>query len=248
MSTKLYHKKFSIDHYSELPSTNSLAFQLAKSYQIDHRHIILSDLQTAGRGRMDRNWISPTGNLYFSLVLKPQKSITTSSQISFVATTAMGLAIAEFGGRRKINYKWPNDILLGGEKVAGILLESDAPESPNGFIILGIGVNINSHPNSVIYPACNLVDQGFVIGNKTDLLKKFLDHFDILYQKWLDFGFAPIRNLWLDRAFNLDEQINVNLSGRSLKGVFKDLDQGGNLILGIDKENILISSGEVFTK
>jgi BirA family biotin operon repressor/biotin-[acetyl-CoA-carboxylase] ligase len=238
----MFYKNFTITHLKQTESTNSLALELARSYQINHNHIILADIQTGGKGRMGRNWVSPSGNLYFSLVLKPKKSLEISSQLSFVAAVCLGLVLAELSNdAKRINYKWPNDILIDDKKVAGILLESDA-----GFVILGIGVNIKSHPQNTNYPACNLEDQGFAIDDKINLLKKFLDNFSNLYQKWQDFGFTPIRNLWLNQAYNLNKEINVNLPNKSLRGVFKNLDEQGNLVLETDKKIQLITSGEVF--
>ncbi len=243
MFIRFYHQNFSIDHYPELPSTNSLALELTKSYQINHNHIILADEQSAGKGRMARNWVSPIGNLYFSLALKPQKLINKISELSFLASVAMGFALAEFSkNNKKINYKWPNDILINGKKVVGILLEKD-----DNCVVLGVGVNINSHPDNTNYPACHLNEQGFQIVDKIDLLKKFLDHFSILYQKWLDFGFTPIRNLWLEKAFNLNQEIAVNLPNQSLRGVFKNLDEHGNLVLEVNNQIQLIASGEIFS-
>ena len=239
----MFYRNFTINHFEQLESTNSLAFNLVKSYQIDHNHIILADQQTGGKGRMGRNWVSPIGNLYFSLILKPQKTLAVASQLSFVASVAMGLAIAEFShDTKQINYKWPNDILLEGKKVAGILLESDAD-----FVVIGIGVNIQSHPDNTTYAACNLVEQGFTAMDKMDLLKKFLDNFSNLYQQWLDFGLLPIRNLWLEKAFNLNKEIIVNLPNQTLKGVFKDLDKDGNLVLDVIGKELVIASGEVFS-
>jgi BirA family biotin operon repressor/biotin-[acetyl-CoA-carboxylase] ligase len=239
----MFYKNFTIKHFNQIDSTNALASKLAKSHQIDHNQIILADQQSGGKGRMGRIWDSPIGNLYFSLVLKTKKSIADNSQLSFVAAVAMGLTLAEFSkDAKKINYKWPNDILINGKKVAGILLESDAD-----FIILGIGVNIKSHPEQTTYAACNLDGEGFEIADKINLLEKFLDNFSDLYQKWLDFGFTPIRNLWLEQAFNLHEEINVNLPNQSLKGIFKNLDEQGNLVLEVNNKIQLIASGEVFS-
>jgi BirA family transcriptional regulator, biotin operon repressor / biotin---[acetyl-CoA-carboxylase] ligase len=238
----MFYKNFTIKNFNQVESTNSLAWELAKSHQIDHNQIILANSQTGGKGRMGRSWASPSGNLYFSLLLKPQKPIVTSSQLSFVAAVSMGLAIAEFSQNdAQINYKWPNDILISGKKIAGILLQSD-----EGFVVLGVGVNINSHPKNTNYPATNLQDEGVVVKNKEALLNKFLDNFADLYQKWQDFGFEPIRNLWLKQAFNLNKEITANLVGESLKGIFKDLDKNGNLVLEYQKQVKIISSAEIF--
>lgn len=238
---KWCYQDFIINHYQELESTNCLALQLIKNNSINHNQIILADLQTAGKGRMGKNWASPEGNLYFSLILKPQKPINISAQLSFLSAVAMGLTLAKFGAEKKINYKWPNDILIDGKKVAGILLESDAD-----FVVLGVGVNIKFYPENTTYPATSLHQEDFIISNKENLLKKFLENFSNLYQKWLNFGFAPIRNLWLAEAFNLGKEIKVNLPGKSLSGVFKDVNKEGNLVLEIDGKVVLIGSGEVF--
>ena len=242
MFAKSCHKYFTINHYPQLFSTNSTALELANSYQINHNHIILADAQSGGKGRMGRNWVSPIGNLYFSLVLTPSKLSSEVSELSFLTAVAIGLTLFEFLCDHKINYKWPNDVLIDSKKVAGILLEKDA-----NFMVLGVGVNINSHPENTNYPACNLNEQGFQIVDKIDLLKKFLDNFSILYQKWLDFGFVPIRNLWLEKAFNLNQEIAVNLPNQSLRGIFKNLDEKGNLVLEVNNQIQLIASGEVFS-
>jgi BirA family biotin operon repressor/biotin-[acetyl-CoA-carboxylase] ligase len=229
-----YHN-FTINHYSELASTNDSALELIKNSQAAQNQVILADLQTGGKGRLGRNWVSPKGNLYFSLILKAHKNLENSN-LSFVAASALGEAL----NLENVNYKWPNDILLSEQKIAGILLEKDGD-----FIVLGIGVNLISNPDQTNYPASNLKDSGIVL-EKIDLLKNFLDKFVILQQKWLDFGFLPIRNLWLAKAFNLEKEINVNLPNQSLKGVFKDLDQNGNLILNVNNQNLSIASGEIF--
>lgn len=237
----MFIKNFTIHHYQFIPSTNSLALEQIKNHTIDHNHVIIADSQDGGRGRMGRSWVSPVGNLYFSLVVKSPKSITQNGELSFVASLAMMEAISSFNLASDIKLKWPNDILINGYKASGILLESDGE-----FVVIGIGVNLNSHPDNTTYPATDLKNEGFEALDKFKLLEKFLHNFEILYQKWCDFGFEPIRNLWIKNAFNLNKEINVNLPDKSLKGIFKDLDKNGNLVLNSDNKNILISSGEIF--
>jgi BirA family biotin operon repressor/biotin-[acetyl-CoA-carboxylase] ligase len=174
------------------------------------------------------------GNLYFSLILKTPKNIDFSN-LSFLVAVALGEAL----NLKEINYKWPNDILLSGKKIAGILLEKDGD-----FIVVGVGVNLISNPDKTNYPAGNLKDLGINL-EKINLLKSFLDQFKNLQQEWHDFGFLPIRNLWLEKAFHIGKEINVNLPDNSLKGIFKNLDKDGNLVLTVNNEEILISSGEI---
>ena len=242
------YKDFTIQSYDKVESTNSLIFELAKIGSVNHNHIIESRIQTIGKGRYGRKWQSYPDNLYFSLLLKPNKDIAFSSLLSFVGVAAMGLAIEELVEKpATINYKWPNDILINGKKIAGLLLESDYSQNKTNFVIIGIGVNITASPDDTPYPASNLKNELECDINPKVLLKTFLNKFSDLYKNWLDFGFKATRNLWLTKAFNLNKEIIVNLSNEQIKGKFKDLDDNGNLVLELENNKIrLISSGEVF--
>ena len=245
-----YYKSFTIDSLEEVDSTNRLTFNLAKANKINHNYVIISKKQTAGKGRYGRTWESFNGNLYFSILLKPNnQNLDLVSTLSFVSAVAIGLSIEELKTKStpKISYKWPNDILINNNKTAGILLESDINQNQLNFVIIGIGVNIIGNPINTTYPATNLKQEGFLEISPENLLKKFLDNFSDLYEKWINFGFKPIRNLWLENAFNLNKEIAVNLANKKIKGLFKDLDGNGNLVLEIEnKETIIISSGEIF--
>ncbi len=245
-----HYKSFTINSLDEATSTNQLTFDLAKSNQINHNHVIIAKKQTAGKGRYGRVWQSFDGNLYFSILLKPHsKNLDLISTLSFVSAVAIGIAISNLKTKptTKISYKWPNDILINGCKTAGILLESDINQNQLNFVVIGIGVNIVDNPDNTNYPSTNLKQEKFLEILPENLLKKFLDNFSDLYEKWLNFGFKPIRNLWLENAFNLNKEISINLFDKKIKGLFKDLDENGNLILELEnKENVIISSGEIF--
>ena len=245
-----HYKSFTINSLDEATSTNQLTFDLAKSNQINHNHVIIAKKQTAGKGRYGRVWQSFDGNLYFSILLKPHsKNLDLISTLSFVSAVAIGIAISNLKTKptTKISYKWPNDILINGCKTAGILLESDINQNQLNFVVIGIGVNIVDNPDNTNYQSTNLKQEKFLEILPENLLKKFLDNFSDLYEKWLNFGFKPIRNLWLENAFNLNKEISINLFDKKIKGLFKDLDENGNLILELEnKENVIISSGEIF--
>ncbi len=240
------YKNFTINSYDEIDSTNIQITNAAKLNLIHHNHIITAKKQNAGKGRYERVWSSPSGNLYFSILLKPNKNIAEISLLSFIAAVALGQAISELDlNKNLIEYKWPNDILINGKKVAGILLESDVAHGQVNFVVVGIGVNINSNPDQTSYPATNLQAEK-IITQPENLLKIFLDKFSEFYDKWLNYGFAPIRNLWLKNAFNFNKIITVNLADKKLSGLFRDFDDKGNLILELEnKETIIISSGEI---
>lgn len=261
---------FIIHEFEELKSTNSHAMNLAKNKQIFEKEIIVAHQQNGGRGRMDRKWESPKGNLYFSLILQPKVSTDKVVQISFIAAVALRKALEEiiqcsFGEKvnlvdanisaglqtppstscaqddknRLIQNKWPNDILVNGKKIGGILIENDG-----NLVVLGVGVNILSNPENTIFPATNLGEFGVEISPQK-LLEKFLDEFEILYKNWLDFGFVGIRNSWLQGAFRLKKEIKINLGEKVLIGNFEDIDLEGNLLLKIDDEIVRISYGDV---
>lgn len=225
-------KDFRINVFDELVSTNSHALSKAGKELFDG-DVIVAKAQRAGRGRMNRNWVSPQGNLYFSLILQPKISLDKLPQISFVAAVALRLVLQKLcilfneATEAKVENKWPNDVLINQKKVAGILLES---ELQTGFVVLGIGVNLVSNPENVLFKAGNL-KEFFVDISPQELLENFLKEFDLIYQNYLDFGFKKTRNLWLERAFSLNKKIKINLEDEVLEGVFIGVDELGNLLL-----------------
>jgi len=237
------YKNFTIHEFNELSSTNSQAFGLANSRQISENEIILARFQNQGRGRKDRAWISPSGNLYFSLVLRPKISAAEIFQISFIAIAALRNSITKIA-KNSVLAKWPNDLLIDEKKVAGLLLESKISGENCEFVVLGIGLNIESNPNNVIFPAGNLKD--FEITISIELaLQNFLDEFEKLYQNWRDFGFKGIRKLWLENAYKLGEKITVKLDEEKIEGIFEDLDEEGNLVLKTGEKILKISAADV---
>jgi len=239
------YKNFIIHEFDELESTNSHAFELANLQEISDHEIILAHKQKAGRGRQNRSWNSPLGNLYFSLMLRPNLPAEKISELSFVAIVALREMIKkEIKQVAKLTNKWPNDLLIDDKKVAGLLLESKISGKNCEFVILGIGLNIDSNPDNTIFPAANLKDFAINISPES-ALKDFLDEFEKIYQIWINFGFEGIRKLWLKDAFRLHEKITVKLDGKEIVGVFEDLDAEGNLILKSEDGILKISAADV---
>ncbi|MDX2082495.1 MAG: biotin--[acetyl-CoA-carboxylase] ligase [Rickettsiales bacterium] len=240
------YKNFTIHQFEELESTNKTAFELVAAKKIFDREIILADKQTAGKGRNSRVWHSPQGNLYFSLVLQPNISAQKIAQISFVAVTALRLAIQLLKPDLKIENKWPNDLLIDEKKIAGILLESKINQKNCELVIVGIGLNIVSNPGQTIFPASNLKKFGIEISCEK-ALKNFLNQFENLYKNYLDFGFVGIRKLWLEKSFCLNQEIKVKNNNQEISGIFSDLDEEGNLILKTSDGIKKISAADVYT-
>jgi BirA family biotin operon repressor/biotin-[acetyl-CoA-carboxylase] ligase len=248
-----YYKNFLIHHYDEINSTNDLAIELIKDRQIFDREIILADQQNKGRGRFDRNWNSPRGNLYFSLVLdgkiaNKNLGLSRLSSLSLVANIALNHALTSISNQQNIKLdisnKWPNDLLIENNKIAGILLENIIINNKCEFLILGIGVNVKSNPQNNIFSANNLENLMIKITCQK-LLEIFLDIFENLFMVWQNYGFKNLRELWLKNAYKLKEEILINDSQTMIKGIFEDLDELGNLLLKTSKKTILISAGDI---
>lgn len=205
--------------------------------------------QRGGRGRLGRNWYSPRGNLSFTLILRPDCPAIEAAQISFLAAVALGEAIGTVSPPVEVTYKWPNDVLLQGSKVAGILLESRAAsEERLAYLLLGCGVNVAHFPQDPELKATSMHFEGVPKSvTPEELLEAFSRHFLSRVSRWVEDGFEPIRRAWLRHAAGLGEEILVRLPHEVLKGRFRDLDQEGYLLLEMaDGEERRISSGEVF--
>lgn len=242
-------KNYLIHQFDEVESTNDLAFSLVENKQIFANQIIVANKQNKGRGRLNRNWESPKGNLYFSLVLQPKIAIEKTSQISLVAICALQIAVAKIFQQQnivaKIQNKWPNDLLIDQKKVAGILLESKISNKNCDFAILGIGVNINSNPTQTLFPSTNIKNFSCEI-SASKMLEFFLEEFENLYENWLIFGFKNIRNLWHKNAYNLNSKININLGNSKIEGLFQEIDEEGNIVIkNHNNETKKISFGDV---
>lgn len=231
-------------------STMDEARRLAEQEQAEDGTLVWAREQRGGRGRLGRRWASPRGNLYFSLVLRPDCAPMQAAQLGFVAALALGEAIGTVSPPVEITFKWPNDVLLHGRKVAGILLESRSARQGGGldYLILGCGVNLAHFPQDTPYPATSLRFEGVPASvTEEELLEAFGRHFLSWASRWLDEGFAPVRKAWLRHAERLGEAIEVRLPNESLRGIFRDLDPQGYLLLEReDGELRRISGGDVF--
>ena len=244
------YKNFLIHHYHKVTSTNDLAKELLNNRQIFANQIILSDIQTMGKGRMNRQWQSPVGNLYFSLCL--DLSLINShflSTLPLFCAIVLNQTISNLDSRNlNILNKWPNDLLIENKKIAGILVENLLINDNQKLAIVGIGVNINNNPNNSQFPSGNLSEFDFKISN-IQLLKKFLDEFDNLFKVWEKFGFKNLKKIWLEKAYKLHQNISINLGKNNqqnlLTGIFKDIDESGNIVILNDEKSFTISVGDV---
>lgn len=235
----------------QIGSTNDEARRLALAGAEDGT-LVWAREQVTGRGRRGRNWTSPPGNLYTSLILRPDCTPGEAVQLGMVAAVAIGDALGTLlPPMSEVRFKWPNDILVHDRKIAGILLESSAMASGKlEWLVLGIGVNIENFPADTTFPATCLKewlgeDDGpiSVEGTLEAVCRSFLLWINI----WQDEGFPPVRAAWLGRAWRMGEEIEVRLEDGILRGTFCDIDEAGALLLELPGgEKRRITAADVF--
>lgn len=240
---------FRVLAFDRLGSTNEEARRQAQAGAAAGT-VIRATRQDAGRGRRGRRWDSPEGNLYCSVILRPACSLAAAAQLSLVTAVAAGEAIeACLGGRAQPQLKWPNDVLINGRKVAGILLESD-PDPAGGlaWLVVGLGVNVARHPEDTEYPATALAAEGVTDRDAAAVLDIFLPRFDLWYRRWRRDGLAPVRDAWLKRAIGLSLPVTVRLHDGSFTGTFTGLDEEGALVLELAEGGGArrVAAGDVF--
>jgi BirA family biotin operon repressor/biotin-[acetyl-CoA-carboxylase] ligase len=211
--------------------------------------IVWAAEQTAGRGRRGRTWQSPKGNFYCSIVLRPDVPLRDAAQFGFVASLAVFDAIGSLAQPgTDAQTKWPNDVLISGRKVAGILLEAQggaAPDAVPDFVIVGVGVNLTSYPEDVEFPATSMAEEGAPV-LPPEFLQVFARHFLAWTRIWVDEGIERLRKNWLWRCGQVGKQVEVRLANETLTGTFKDLDETGALILETADGPRTVTAGDVY--
>lgn len=234
---------YSILDFETVDSTNSEALRLANS-GVRGDFLIRTHKQTGGRGQKGREWISINGNLHASILLESYALPKNNPQLSFVVANAMYDTILELAEVQKasinIQLKWPNDILIDGKKVAGILLESITCQNKNN-VIIGFGVNVIKAPASLGQQVTCLFDEGLILGNSDVFLHILMNHFNRSYQEWcLDNDFTSIRKKWMQHAYNLNQVITINDGVQSVSGVFKEIDHDGALCMQLEDGRVCV--------
>ena len=201
--------------------------------------------QTAGRGRRGRDWVSEPGNLFATLLLTDPAPPERAPQLSFVAALATHDAVAAVAPAlvARLAFKWPNDVLCDGAKLAGILIEAEGTRPL--MVAVGIGVNCRSHPEIAGYAATDLAAAGAAV--TPERLFAALSAAMVQRLREWDIGFASIRAAWLRRAGALGGELRVRLGARDVAGRFETLDEAGRLMLRRPDGAIeMIAAGEVF--
>ena len=206
--------------------------------------------QTGGRARRGRAWVSEPGNLYSSLLLIDPAPWQALASLPLAVTVAVESAIAAVlpaAAADALRIKWPNDLLIGGRKTSGILIEAEQLPDGRRAVVIGCGINIAHRPETGLYPATCLAEQGSA-ATPQEVFAKLTVSMDRVLGQWdQGRGVATIRDAWIERAQGIGEPVTVNLPDRQIHGLFNGIDVEGRLMLALPDGSIqTIASGDVF--
>ena len=242
--------------FDQIGSTNAEALQRARDGEAGPMWFVTSE-QTAGRGRRHRAWIAPRGNLASSILEVIEISPSVAATLGFAAGLALETALQRLSveaslrsagsDHMKFALKWPNDVLAGRQKLAGILLEAEAVGDNRLAVVVGIGTNVVAAPEGTPTPATSLAALGVQIGAE--------ELFAALSDAWTEFrgiwdngrGFGEIRKRWLERAAGLGERVAVQTGNSVIEGTFDTLDETGCMIVrAADGRRLPVTAGDVY--
>lgn len=225
----------------ETGSTNDEVKALCEAAEPGQKYIVSAKRQTGGRGRRGRRWVSLEGNLFVSFGL--EIALKDLGQAIFVIGLSLLEAIKKIAPDCDVSLKWPNDVLVNGRKVSGILLEKAA----ENYLVIGVGVNIGAAPQTenLLFPAISLKEAG-IQTERIAFLHEFVNSFDRTLRKWKTGGFAPVKESWLKYAKNLGAGIIVHMEKEQKSGKFLSVDDNGVLLLGTESGIEKIYAGDIF--
>ena len=229
-------------HHDTVGSTNAEALALARGGECGPLWITACS-QTAGYGRRGRIWVSDPGNLYASLLLSEPAPPDRAAELSLVAALAVhdAVGLRTPGVARRLTLKWPNDVLIDGNKFAGILIEGEGTA-----VVIGVGVNCAHHPSGTAFPATDLATAGVRARPQTVFTALSAAMLHRVAQWNRGGGFATTRIEWLARAGGLDKPIRITAGDSDLEGRFEGIDERGHLILlTADGSARTITAGDV---
>ncbi len=247
MSTDLWPEGYEKIVLGTVDSTNAEAARQAP--HLGRPTWIMARAQTKARGRRGRSWVSPRGNFAATLVMRPGGVPGWAALRSFLAANAVFETLALWCPRDALALKWPNDVLLNGGKVAGILLESAGTRGQVDWLSIGIGVNLVAAPPADEDAAFPPISVKEATGDEIDcdeFLTMLAGHYATEEMVLERLGFDPIRQDWLERAARLGEEITARTGNRSVTGIFDTVDEDGCLVLITGTGPVKIAAADVY--
>ena len=219
---------FNILYYPEVSSTMDTAKDLARKHCPDFT-VVVAGRQTRGRGRLKRQWLSDDGGLYFTMVLRPEIPLLLSSRVNFLASLTLARVLRALF-QIDAAVKWPNDILVDGRKISGMLSEMEAETDRVLFINIGMGINVNNDPSGVEPGASSLKKITGREISKIMLLARFLDEFE---KRLKNIEFENVISEWKKYTVTLNRRVKIVTHREISEGQAVDVDQDGALVLEV---------------
>jgi BirA family biotin operon repressor/biotin-[acetyl-CoA-carboxylase] ligase len=248
LNTEVFGKK-GIEYFKEIDSTNTKAKDLAQRGAPEGT-VVIAEKQTNGRGRRGRTWLSPEGDgIYATLILRPAMSPGGAPKITLMTAVAIAEALLSLVPI-DIRIKWPNDILVNGRKLAGILTEITADMDAVNYIVVGLGLNVNTRSESFSEEIGKIATSIYIETGKhlsrAGLIRAYLEQFEKYYKMFTQNEFAAIMGRWKQLSGFIGQKVMVDVIGRNYIGEVSDIDDDGVLILKDDQgRSRRIFSGDV---
>lgn len=244
IDTRVIGKKVFV--FDSIDSTNACAKTLGDA-DTEEGSVVVADVQTQGRGRHGRNWISEPGvNLLFSVLLRPSLSQESAGLLTFYASAAIARALESTTGA-SIECKWPNDLLLNGRKCSGILLENSFQQNDLAYSVVGAGINVNQRvfPEEIDGRITSLAREFDGEYDRKQLLQKILSEMDTLYVDVAKGDFNRVLDAWLTRCRMFGQTVTVEQHSEQLSGTAVRLNNDGGLVLETESGLKIIYAGDV---
>jgi len=232
---------FKIEHFYEVDSTNDVAKQLAANGAPEGT-VVISEIQRKGRGRKEREWFSPKGGVWMSIILRPKVSPPRASSLTLIAGLAVAKTLSELYNL-ECKLKWPNDVLINGKKVCGVLTEISAEIDKINYVVVGIGINANidiaSFPGEFRDVATTLKNELNKDILRDELTEQLLEELEKLYKIFQKQGFSKLKEEWKKSASTIGRKVRVVTDRRTIEGIARDVGENGELFVetqeGIEK-------------
>jgi len=230
--TRVFGKR--VYSYSKVESTNDIAYTLAEQ-GAEEGTVVIAIEQTRGKGRVDHYWFSPSGGLWLSLILRPLMVSSSISQLSLLGALGITTSIKRMFPLLSSGIRWPNDAVINGKKVGGVLCRAKNEQKKVVFVIMGIGVNVNieEFPSPLCFTATSLKrETGCYVPEET-FQHCLLEELERLYFSFLDDSSALLQEIRLFSSL-LGKQIKVKINQEELTGLVQDIDEKGRLVLRLE--------------
>lgn len=230
-----------IRHVAATASTNDDMAALARD-GVAEGTWLRADIQEGGRGRQGRSWVSPAGNLHASTLVRRMAGDPPAPSLALVAAVALDVLLQGWIPRERLMIKWPNDLLVDGAKISGILLEG-----VDDAVVVGIGVNLAHHPENIDRPVTSLAALGLSAPDPADFAEELAASFAAWLARWRGEGLGVVLARWQARAHPVGTALSVRAPEGMIEGLYDGLDGAGALRLkAADGRVHLVHAGDIF--